>query len=670
MAESPSPSPARDPGQARKARLGAQVGLSAGISESTTRIITAAIFVATLLGRPLGALVFGHLADRHGRRRVTIISLYGFGLCTLAIALLPGYGTLGVSAVVLLVALRFIDGIYLGGQYTVATPLALEQSPRDRRGINGAVIMTGFPLAYCAIALLTLGILLVIPACGPDSPYVLWGWRIPFVIGALLAVGRAVWYARNVDESDAWTQEKGKRPERSPLAELMSGRNLRGFLQVFVLMSGVWLVFNMIGAVLPGVLRSAAGLTSVQSTLVLVVAYAVLAAGYVGAGALSQRIGRKPFLLTSGFSIAAASPLLFWLIASGQIRGVGAVGVVVVVLLVLVVVSIYAVVSTYIIERFHVGVRSSAYGLGYTTEVIIPSFYQAGLSSVMPYGFDPWCSWRSAALWWSRVPRSAPRPKTPTSAAMRRLAPTRRTPWATTTAPLVLQRHSTRRRVALSPGSSPITCSSSWAGHFEHSPPLRPTSRWPAETSECRCSTRPRSLAPLMKERTMAIIDQDMRNVVARAWLAFAATVCEDGSPNLSPKGSLRVYDDEHLVFMDIGSPTTVANLRRDPRIEINVLDVFSRRGYRFKGEASFAGPGSPEYDWLNAWLLDLNGPGYPANEVVLVKVDRVRPILSPAYTSGNAEQSALTAGWEERYRTTLAEVPLGPPPAAKATDR
>jgi predicted pyridoxine 5'-phosphate oxidase superfamily flavin-nucleotide-binding protein len=162
----------------------------------------------------------------------------------------------------------------------------------------------------------------------------------------------------------------------------------------------------------------------------------------------------------------------------------------------------------------------------------------------------------------------------------------------------------------------------------------------------------------------MTIIDQDMRGIIDRAMLAFVATVCEDGSPNLSPKGSLRVYDDEHLVFMDIASPATMANLRRDPRVEINVIDVFSRRGYRFKGQARFAPPGEPEYEWLNSWLLEVNGPGYPANEVVVVHVRRALPILSPAYTWGGAEQEALVEAWEQRYHTVIAERRLGEPRA------
>lgn len=151
----------------------------------------------------------------------------------------------------------------------------------------------------------------------------------------------------------------------------------------------------------------------------------------------------------------------------------------------------------------------------------------------------------------------------------------------------------------------------------------------------------------------MSTIDQDMRTIIDDAMIAFAATVCEDGSPNLSPKGSVRVYDDDHLIFMDIDSPHTMANLRRDPRIEINAIDVFRRRGYRFKGTARIVPPGDPAYEWLNKWLLDINGPGYPANEAVVVDVERILPILSPAYTWGEAQEPDLVAAWESRYHRT-----------------
>jgi uncharacterized protein len=146
------------------------------------------------------------------------------------------------------------------------------------------------------------------------------------------------------------------------------------------------------------------------------------------------------------------------------------------------------------------------------------------------------------------------------------------------------------------------------------------------------------------------MITDDMRMIVEQAMLSFVATVCPDGSPNLSPKASVRVYDDEHLIFMDIASPNTMANLEADPRVEVNTIDVFRRRGYRFKGAATIVPPGHPAYEWLNAWLLEVNGPGYPANRAVLIRVERALPVLSPAYTFGGAEESALTAAWLARY--------------------
>lgn len=148
----------------------------------------------------------------------------------------------------------------------------------------------------------------------------------------------------------------------------------------------------------------------------------------------------------------------------------------------------------------------------------------------------------------------------------------------------------------------------------------------------------------------MPTISDDMKAIVESAKLCFAATICEDGSPNLSPKGSLRVWDDEHLVFMDIASPNTVANLKRDPRIEINVIDFVKRRGYRFKGVAELPDNDDPAYIWVRDWLLDLHGPAYPANQVVKVTVQRVLPVDSPAYTFGGATESELAAEWSKIY--------------------
>ncbi|OBF84412.1 pyridoxamine 5'-phosphate oxidase [Mycobacterium sp. 852002-51759_SCH5129042] len=148
----------------------------------------------------------------------------------------------------------------------------------------------------------------------------------------------------------------------------------------------------------------------------------------------------------------------------------------------------------------------------------------------------------------------------------------------------------------------------------------------------------------------MGVIDEDMRSIVDSAKLGFVATVCADGSPNLSPKGTVRVYDDDHLVFLNQASPGTVANLRRDPRLEINVVDFLKRCGYRFKGTAEFHGPGSAVFEWIHDWLLATQGPGYPAIEAVLVTVDRALPVDSLAYQFGHATESELRAAWAATY--------------------
>ncbi|NUR86535.1 MAG: MFS transporter [Nonomuraea sp.] len=352
-------------------------------SEGTKALITAAVFAATLVGRPLGALVFGTFADRIGRRRMTIVSVTGFGVTTLAIGLLPGYRQIGIAAVILLVALRFVDGVFLGGQYTSATPLALESSPKAKRGLFGGLISTGFPAAYCTIALLTLGLLQILPAGDLDSPYVTYGWRILFVLGAVISIGFAWWYSRNVQESEAW--ETSAKP-KTPIRDLLTGQSGRNFLQVFVLTTGLWFTSYMLTAVLPGLMKSRAGLGPNEVTLTLVVANALVILVYLGAGVLSQRIGRKPLLLAGGVVCALLVPVPYAMVASGNIHSYPAVAALVVVITLLISIP-WGCLTTYLNERFHVGVRASGYGLGYSLGMVVPAFYafyQAGLSSFMP----------------------------------------------------------------------------------------------------------------------------------------------------------------------------------------------------------------------------------------------------------------------------------------------
>lgn len=157
----------------------------------------------------------------------------------------------------------------------------------------------------------------------------------------------------------------------------------------------------------------------------------------------------------------------------------------------------------------------------------------------------------------------------------------------------------------------------------------------------------------------MSVITEDMKVIVEASRLGFAATICADGSPNLSPKGSIRVYDDDHLIFANIASPTTLANLRRDARIEVNCVDFLRRRGYRFKGTAVVVEPGAdPRYEMIANWLLETHGPEIPALQAVVVNVERALPVDSPAYTFLGASEADVVRGWTEKY--TGIQPPVG----------
>jgi predicted pyridoxine 5'-phosphate oxidase superfamily flavin-nucleotide-binding protein len=146
----------------------------------------------------------------------------------------------------------------------------------------------------------------------------------------------------------------------------------------------------------------------------------------------------------------------------------------------------------------------------------------------------------------------------------------------------------------------------------------------------------------------MGVLTADMQRLVRAMKLGYVATVCPDSTPNLSPKGTLTVWDDDHLVFLDIRSPQTVANLRDRPAVEVNVVDPFARRGYRFKGTAEVLADGPRFDEALARYRADGLGP-YPVEHVVLIRVDRATRMLSPAYDAGMTE-AELRARYHEHY--------------------
>jgi len=137
----------------------------------------------------------------------------------------------------------------------------------------------------------------------------------------------------------------------------------------------------------------------------------------------------------------------------------------------------------------------------------------------------------------------------------------------------------------------------------------------------------------------LTVLNDDMKRVVREQRLGYVATVCPDGTPNLSPKGTTAVWDDEHLVFLDLYSPGTVANIEAgNPVVEVNVVDPIRRKGYRFKGPADVHREGSLFDDVVQWYERERGTDRRRINSVVLVRVERAASLVSPAYADGSSE--------------------------------
>jgi MFS family permease len=360
-----------------------QQGADAGLAA----LFTAMTLAATLVGRPLGSIIFGALADRVGRQKIGFVTIAGFGVVTLLIACLPGADLLGpAGAIALLLSLRFIDGVFLGGEYTAATPMAIEYASARRRGLFGGVVQSAASMGQVLAALITALVLAFLTSGDVSSQYTQWGWRIPFVVGGIIAILTAVFLRREVDDSDV---QKVARKATNPLKELFTTRaNVAAFVQMFVLMTGAFFMTNLVAAVLgPAMLlRNPDTVTAGDFTLVNGIAAFLGISGYIGSGYLSDRIGRRRALLVGAVFSGIAGPIAILAITSGTLPNAWALGAFYT-LAIIGVGSIVGVAPSYFNERFPTTVRSSGWGIGYSLALVIPAFsavYIGGLQAALP----------------------------------------------------------------------------------------------------------------------------------------------------------------------------------------------------------------------------------------------------------------------------------------------
>ena len=269
---------------------------------------TAAVgFVA----RPLGGIVFGHFGDRSGRKTVLVITLLIMGGATFLIGLLPTYATIGIWAPILLVALRFVQGLGLGGEWGGAVLMALEHGAPDKRGLNASWPQVGVPVGN----LLAAGVLALLNFVLSEEAFLSWGWRVAFLLsGALVLVG--LWIRTTIAESPLFAEvEESGEKAKMPLLEVIK-RHPRGLFVAMFARIGTDVAFYTFTLYILTFITTNLGLPRQVGLNAVLIGSAVQVALIPLFGALSDRYGRRPVYALGAASAAVWGFVFFPLLST------------------------------------------------------------------------------------------------------------------------------------------------------------------------------------------------------------------------------------------------------------------------------------------------------------------------------------------------------------------
>ncbi|MEZ2391921.1 MFS transporter [bacterium RCC_150] len=338
-------------------------------SPAVGTLLAFSTFWAGFLARPLGALVFGHIGDKYGRKPATVACLAMMGVATCLIGILPGAATFGIAAPIILVFLRFMQGIAAGGQWGGIILLLTEHSPRKRRGFSGVFGQLGVPvgLALGNAAFMLVGALM------NDEAFAAWGWRVPFFI-SLLLIPVAYYIHVKVEDSPVFQELQLKQKVTvAPKVKIPLWTALKTHKKQVLCGAGMLFGCNAF------FYASVTGLISYGTTnlgldrnllLLCVMSYVIPASGaIIVSGLLSDRLGRRPLIIAGAVLMALWGFPFFWLVNTGSY------------FLIIVAIAgaaiganlIYGPYASYMTELFAPEVRYSGMGFSYQLSSVIVS---------------------------------------------------------------------------------------------------------------------------------------------------------------------------------------------------------------------------------------------------------------------------------------------------------
>jgi metabolite-proton symporter len=319
-------------------------------------------FAVGFVARPLGGIVFGHYGDKVGRKNVLVATLLLMGIATFLIGLMPTYATIGVWAPILLVFLRFLQGLGLGGEWGGAVLMTLESGDRSKRGLNASWPQVGVPIGL----LLANGMLSLMGAVTSDEAFLAWGWRVPFLLsGVLVLVG--LWIRLTIAESPAFEQVEAKQVKaRAPIVDVLRSYPRQVLLAIGARI-GVDVAFYLFVLFITTYIVTYLGLPQSYALNAVLIAATFQVVFIPLFGALSDRIGRRPVYLAGAIGAAAWTFVFFALLDTGSFALI----VLAAVVALLLHAAMYGPQASFIAEMFPTQVRYSGASMGYQLAGVI-----------------------------------------------------------------------------------------------------------------------------------------------------------------------------------------------------------------------------------------------------------------------------------------------------------
>ncbi|HET7284324.1 MAG TPA: MFS transporter [Nitrososphaeraceae archaeon] len=334
-------------------------------------LATFATYIVALIMRPIGGAIFGNFGDKHGRKKAMIITIMGFSTITFLTGLLPTWQTVGILSPILLIILRFAQGLFAGGEWASGSVITMETAPKKMRGLLSGFVQSGYSFGF-VIASLVYGFMLVVY---PGQAFVEIGWRIMFFTGILPGLV-ALFIRLKMDESEIWLrkskEQKTKAIDKAPLIKVISDKEQRkSFLLALIIMTGLMYAYYTSIGFMPTFLEKYVNINKNEVATIMIFVTVAAMTGTIFTGFISQYIGRmKTLTIFASAAIILAAPLLYGLYHTANINE----KILYASTAIFVSATAFGPIPAFLSERFPTEIRNTASGFVYNGGLIIGSW--------------------------------------------------------------------------------------------------------------------------------------------------------------------------------------------------------------------------------------------------------------------------------------------------------